>query len=407
MDRFRSGFLNWIVVITLLSGVLIFFVAGKETTNSAQTDKLVVVAGEQILYNVGDLMAEQKAVELKNRFSKLNKNGVFNGTILYAENGKEVYSGAFGFADFRKRDSMQVDDAFQLASVSKMFTATSIMLLQQQGKLDYDDTIGRFIPEFPFGNVTLRQLLTHRSGLSRYMSLADKYWDINKAIDNEDVIDLFVKYKPAPYFQPNKGFHYCNTNYAILASVVERISGQHFDVFVKQNIFGPLAMDHSFIYKLSKDSIIPNEVPVGVPGYYSYRRGMSKVGDYYLNGVMGDKGVYSTVGDLFKFALALDNATLVNRENLEEAFAPGSPSYYKRKDNYGFGWRLRAECDSTVYHFGWWKGFRTYFIRDMQNQRTIIALTNTHRGVSSSVFWDIIKDENREEELMTIYSSLN
>ena len=406
MNKSGAGLINWLFVIILVSGVIIFFVAGKETNGPISQSNTPIIAGKQVLFHVGDMLDEQKADELEKRFTRLNKKGVFNGTILYAEHGKEVYSGAFGYADFRKRDSMNIDDAFQLASVSKMFTATAIMLLQQDRKLDYEDTLGRFIPEFPYGNITIRQLLTHRSGLSRYMSLADKYWDVNKAISNEDVIDLFVKHIPAPYFKPDRGFHYCNTNYSVLASVVERISGLSFDEFVKRNIFDPLEMDHSFVYKLSADSAIPWQVPVGIPGYRYNRRGMVKVGNYYLNGVMGDKGVYSTVGDLFKYAQSLDNATLVSRENLEEAFAPGSPSYYKRKDNYGFGWRIKTDYDNTVYHFGWWKGFRTYFIRDMQNQRTLIALTNTHRGVSSGVFWDIIKDENRSDELMTIYHSL-
>ena len=406
MKRLRTDFLNWIAVIVMVGAILIFFVAGKDSKETSTINHSLPQINPEAYYHMDDLMAQQKAIELDKRFTRLNKRGVFNGTILYAEYGKEVYKGAFGFADFRKRDSMQIDDAFQLASVSKMFTASAIMLLQQEGKLQYDDSIGKFIPEFPYGSVSIRQLLNHRSGLSRYMSLADKYWNINKPISNEDVIALFVKYKPAPYFKPDKGFHYCNTNYALLASVVERITGEGFDDFVKQNIFKPLRMDHSFIYNLSHDSIIRYEVPVGVPGYRSTRRGWRKVGDYYLNGVIGDKGVYSTVEDLFKFASALDQATLINRENLTQAFSPGSPSYYKRKDNYGFGWRIKTSKDSTVYHFGWWKGFRTFFIRDMKNQRTLIALTNMHHGASSGVFWDIINDENKSRELMNIYASL-
>lgn len=406
MERLRTGFLNWVLVVIMVSTVVIFFVAGKDSKESTEHTNRLLKVNPDTYYHMGDLMAHKKAAELDKRFARLNKRGVFNGTVLYAEQGKVVYEGAFGYADFRKRDSMQLDDAFQLASVSKMFTATAIMLLQQQGKLQYDDSLGKFIPGFPYGNISIRQLLNHRSGLSRYMSLADKYWNINKPISNEDVIDLFKKYKPAPYFKPDKGFHYCNTNYALLASVVERITGEGFDAFVESHIFKPLGMDHSFIYNLSHDSIIRYEVPVDVPGYRYTRRGWRKVGDYYLNGVIGDKGVYSTVNDLFKFAQALDNATLVNRENLETAFSPGSPSYYKRKDNYGFGWRIKTSADSTVYHFGWWKGFRTFFIRDMENQRTLIALTNTHRGFSSGILWDIINDKESTKELLDIYASL-
>ncbi len=319
----------------------------------------------------------------------------------------KVFKEAYGYEDFRKKDSLQLNAAFQLASVSKMFTAAAIMVLKERGKLQFDDTLTKFIPEFPYYGITIRQLLDHRSGLSRYMSLADKYWDINKPINNEEVISLFVKYKPDPYFKPDNGFHYCNTNYALLASVVERISGQPFDVFVRENIFNPLEMDDSFVYNLRGKEDINSKISVGVPGYDYRRRRLVEVGDYYLNGVMGDKGVYASVEDLFKFNQALDNGTLVTVSTLEEAFTKGSAQYYKRKDNYGFGWRIRESADSTAYHFGWWKGFRSFYIRDMKNNRTIIALTNTHHGFSSSILWDIIEDKNRTQDLLKIYNSLN
>ncbi len=238
------------------------------------------------------------------------------------------------------------------------------------------------------------------------MSLADKYWDPHKPINNEEVVALFVKHKPSPYFKPNNGFHYCNTNYALLASVVERISGKTFDAFVKEKIFDPLGMDNSFVYNLNGDTTISYQIPVGVPGYKHGGRYARKMGDYYLNGVMGDKGVYASVEDLYKYNTALDNGSIVSLELLEEAFSPGSPRHRGRKDNYGFGWRIKDGMDSTVYHFGWWKGFRAFYIRDMKNDRAIIALTNTHHGFSSSILWDILK-ENKSEELLEVYNQLD
>ena len=401
--RFRNII---IIVISTLLVYLVFF-SGKKAAVPETKNDITFVADSSIYYNVQNIYARKKAAELDKRFQRLNKRGVFNGTVLYAEYGQEIYKGAFGFEDFRKRDSMDINSAFQLASVSKMFTAYAIMVLAEEGRLDYDDTITKFIPEFPYSGVTVRQLLTHRSGLSRYMSLADKHWNINKPIRNEDVIDLFVKYQPAPYFKPDDGFHYCNTNYALLASVAERISGQPFDEFVKEKVFEPIGMDDSFIYHIGNDSVIRYEVPVGVPGYRARGRGLTKVADYYLNGVMGDKGVYSTAEDLFRFSLALDEGYPVSLSALEEAFLPGSPKYYRRKDNYGFGWRLKESHDSTAYHFGWWKGFRTYFIRDMKNQRVLIALTNTHSGVSSGVLWDIIENGEKSEKIIDIFAALD
>jgi len=398
---------NLLIISGLIALIYFFFIAGKKTTVNSEIEGEPFIAGKNIYHDIGTISASQKAIELEKRFSGLNKKGIFNGTVLYAEHGNVVYKGAFGYENLRRKDTMNLDGSFQLASVSKMFTATAIMILEERRKLSYDDDITRFIPEFPYDGITIRQLLNHRSGLSRYMSLADKYWDINTPINNEDVVGLFVKNQPSPYFKPDDGFHYCNTNYALLASVVERITQKYFDEFVKEQIFDPLEMNHSFVYNLRGDTAIYSEVPVGVPGYRYRGWRPVKVGDYYLNGVMGDKGVYSTVEDLFRFNLSLDNETLVSRETLELAFSPGSPKYYRRKDNYGFGWRIRQEMDSTAYHFGWWKGFRTYFIRDMKNERTLIALTNTHKGISSGVLWDCIKEENYSENLLKMYHTLN
>jgi len=397
--------INIIILLGIAIVVSVFSIAGQKTTVNNELVHTPFVAGENIYYDIGKIITAQKSTELDNRFSNLNKKGVFNGTILYSENGETIFKKAYGYKNFRQKDSLQLSSAFQLASVSKMFTAAAIMVLKEKNKLQYDDTITKFIPEFPYYGITIRQLLTHRSGLSRYMSLADKYWDINKPINNEEVVELFVKYKPDPYFKPDNGFHYCNTNYTLLASIVERISGKPFDIFIQENIFDPLEMNDSFVYNLRNKEDINTKIPVGVPGYRYRRWRLVEVGDYYLNGVMGDKGVYASVEDLFKFNLALDNGTLVSQSTLEEAFTPGSAKYYKRKDNYGFGWRIRESLDSTAYHFGWWKGFRSFYIRDMKNERTLIALTNTHKGFSSRILWDIIQEDN-SQKLLNIYASL-
>lgn len=368
--------------------------------------KKVFVAGEKIYYNIHNLYAEKKSKELDSIFSKYNKMGAFNGTVIYGEHGLEVFKSSYGYTDFGDKTPLSTTSAFQLASVSKMFTATAIMLLKEQGKLNYDDSIARFIPEFPNHKITIRQLLNHRSGLANYIYLADEHWSIEKPINNEEMIDLFVKYKPECYFQPDKGFQYSNTNYALLGSVVERISGKAFNEFVKENIFEPAGMVNSFIYNLSADTLVPPYVPIGVQGYQTRNGRFVKMQDNYLNGVMGDKGVYSSVEDLFRFNQALDNGTLLKPETLADAFSPGSPDSKRRKDNYGFGWRIRNDMDSTVYHFGWWKGFRTYFIRDMKNEKVLIVLTNTTKGFSNELLWDIIRRDQEGKEMLSVYERL-
>ncbi|MCD4683281.1 MAG: beta-lactamase family protein [Bacteroidales bacterium] len=385
-------------------GVVILISGNEKTENN--NFKMTNKVSDSLYYNVQEICNTSKAYRLDSIFNRYNKRGIFNGAVLYGERGNIIFNKAYGFSNFRKKELLTTTSSFQLASVSKMFTAMAIMILIEKDKLSYDDSLTKYIPEFPYSGITIRQLLQHRTGLPRYMSLTDKHWDINKPINNKDVIQLFVEYKPERYYRPDECFHYCNTNYILLASIVERISKKFFDVFVKENIFDPLSMDNSFVYNLRGDTAISYRVQAGTPGYRSRGWRMIEVGDYYLNGVMGDKGVYSTVEDLFKFNQALDSGALVSTSSLKEAFNPGSPQLNSQKDNYGFGWRIKTKMDSTAYHFGWWKGFRTYYIRDMKNERVLIALTNTHNGISSKVFWDIIQENLDSDELLEVYHQL-
>ncbi len=337
----------------------------------------------------------RKAAELDKLFTRLQKVTGFNGTVLYAEKGRVIFKKAYGFHNVRrKKDELQTTDAFQLASVSKMFTATAVMLLKNDGKLDYDADIRTYLPAFPYEDVTTRLLLVHRSGLPRYMSLAQDEWkNKKKPLDNDRLLDLFVQHKRDIYFKPNTGFHYCNTNYALLANIVEAVSGMHFEDFVQTRIFDPLKMENAFVYNMRGDTVVPLYVGEGVPGYYHRGWRWREMTNDYLNGVLGDKNIYASVEDLYKFDKSLDNFTLLPDSVLSEAFRPGSPKYWKRKNNYGFGWRIKTSLDSTVYHFGWWKGFRTFYIRDMKHQKTLIVLTNKDKGPGSAHFWNIIESD--------------
>jgi len=345
------------------------------------------------IYDNDSLIIAKKAEELDKKFKRLQRLTGFNGTVLFAEKGRIVFEKAYGFKNVRRnRDSLHTGDAFQLASVSKMFSATAIMILKNDGLLDYDEDIRLYLPQFPYEGITPRLLMSHRAGLPRYMSLAHKKWENKrKPFNNNQMLQLFVDSPPDKYFSPGTGFHYCNTNYALLANIVEEISGLYFEDFVEQRIFNPLGMDSSFVYNMRDDTVVSLYIKRGVPGYY--RRGWRwrEMENDYLNGVVGDKNIYTSVEDLYKYDQALDNFTLLPKEIIQESFKPGSPKYWKRKNNYGFGWRIKENMDSTAYHFGWWKGFRTFYIRDMRHQRTLIILTNKEKGPGSQNFWNIIK----------------
>ncbi len=386
-----KSFIRYILLSTLFLFISSCSDNNKNNENFNNDPLIQKVASLNIYTDIDSAVISNKAHELDRKFSRLQRLTGFNGTVLYKEKGRKIFEKAYGFADVsHRRDSLDVHSAFQLASVSKMFAAMSIMILKTQGKIDYDKDIREYLPDFPYEGITCRLLMTHRSGLPRYMSLAlDKWENKRKPLDNDHVLQLFKKYKPDPYFKPDRGFHYCNTNYALLANVVEAVSGMYYDEFVDKYIFKPLGMNDSFVYNMRGDTVVPLYVEKGVPGFYHRGWRWRRMENDYLNGVMGDKNVYTSVDDFSKFDKALDNFTLVPDSVLREAFKPGSPKYWKRKDNYGFGWRIRTRRDSTVYHFGWWKGFRTFYIRDMRHQRTLIVLTNKDKGPGSANMWNV------------------
>lgn len=380
----------------LISFSIIFLVYSCGETNKKKKEvKTFQHVNTSFILDGDSLIISEKAKELDKKFTRLQKLTGFNGTVLYAEKGRVIFKKAYGFKDVRhKRDSLTTHDAFQLASVSKMFSAMSIMILKNDGKLNYDDDIRLYLPKFPYEGINLRNLLNHRSGLPRYMSLALDKWENKKIpMDNDDMLNLFEKSPPDRYFAPDNGFHYCNTNYALLANIVEEVSGMNFEDFVQERIFKPLGMNDSFVYNMRNDSAVGLYIDKGVPGFY--RRGWRwrEMENDYLNGVMGDKNIYTSVEDLYKFDKSLDNFSLLPPEIIEEAFKPGSPKYWKRKNNYGFGWRIKESMDSTVYHFGWWKGFRTFYIREMKHHKTLIVLSNKDKGPGSQNFWNIIESD--------------
>jgi len=278
-----------------------------------------------------------------------------------------------------------------------MFAAMAAMILYEDGLLDYDKDIKNYLPQFPYDSVTTRLLLTHRAGLSRYMSLAHEKWtDKTIPMTNQDMLDLYEEHVPDPYFKPDNGFHYCNTNYALVACVVEAISGMEFADFVQERIFDPLEMDDSFIYDMNDDTLVSFYVETEVMGH-NYRGWRPiRARNEYLNGVTGDKGVYTSIADIAKFDQAITNNALVSASTMREAFTPGSPKYWRRKDNYGFGWRIKESEDSTAFHFGWWKGYRAYYIRDMKNSKSLIVLTNKDKGPGSSTYWNIVHDTTHQ-----------
>ena len=264
-----------------------------------------------------------------------------------------------------------------MASVSKPFTSIAILQLVENNKINLKDTIQEFFPEFPYNGITIHQLLSHRSGMSQYTHFCDSpdsIWpDKSVTINNQDVIEIISRIVPLVNYKPNHKYYYCNTNYLLLASIVEQVSGLSFKQYVKKYIFNPSGMFSTNIYDRTnfENLVLPAQ------GYEN----KTPWEDVYLNGVVGDKGVYSTTEDLLKFDRALKENIFISDSLKKLAFSKMNLDKNGNK-NYGYGFRLKnhEKYGKIVYHTGWWKGFRSYFIKVRDKNQTIIVLNNVKRG---------------------------
>ena len=309
---------------------------------------------------------------------KLHNEGKFNGAVLVAKEGKILFDKTYGYTDVERKTRLTNQSSFNLASVSKQFTAMTIMILAEQGKLNYDDPVNRYLPELSYPDITIRHLLHHTSGLEDFEYLADKYWNENKIFANEDLLQIFQKNQPKLAFKPGDKYEYSNTGYIALATIVSRVSGVSFEQFLHDNIFSPLEMTGSAGFTLLSD---PNSIKNRVYGF----DGDESADLICLDGVIGDGNIYSSTSDFLKWDQALYTEKLVSSETLKEAFTPSKLNNGKLI-NYGFGWRIVE--NSKVYHYGKWVGFRTLIERDLKNHSLIVVLSNS--SVDGDIFRHIV-----------------
>lgn len=333
---------------------------------------MVLVKPEPVIYN------EAKKVKAFDAyFSNLFRKRVFNGNVLVAQKGKVIFEKTYGYSDIRTKDSLKLNSVFQLGSVSKQFTSTAILQLYEQGRLDLQDTIQRFFPDFPYKNITIHQLLCHRSGMMNYIYYCyDKAEDKSIPLSNKGVLKSLTDSFPRPYYSPNRRFDYSNTGYMLLASVVEQVSGMPFREYMNANVFEPLKMHETYVYNHNTPYKSPNLVK-------GYEYGRVEANPDFLDGVVGDKGVYSTLHDMYLWDQGLYKNIIISKTTLDLAFQP----YGKRKTakkNYGYGWRLYYTPDSTkiIYHAGWWHGYQSLLVRCEKDSSTIVVLKNKRNKVA-------------------------
>jgi len=312
----------------------------------------------------------------------MNEKGFTTGNILVYKDGEIVYQNEDGLRTIAPKEPLTLNSQFRLASVSKQFTGMAIMKLKEAGELEYDQTVKSILPEFPYDSITVRHLLHHTSGLTDYEQVIHANWkpeDATKTyiLGNDEIIKEFYRVSPELDFKSGERWEYSNTGYLFLASIVEKISGKHFGVFLKENIFEPLAMNNTVLYKYQQepDPTMPNRV-------FGYKRALNQedleLNDYNIvNDVRGDGGIYSTLEDLFKWNQALVNHTIIPKSYLDEAWSPGVLNNGEQT-NYGFGWEIRSKENEpkVVSHSGGWVGFVTFLHNSVDDNDGFVLLTN-------------------------------
>jgi len=318
---------------------------------------------------------------------KYHKKYKFHGNVLVSKNGLPVYSGSVGYANFGTKEELDIHHAFQLASVSKQFTAMAIMILAESGWIKYDDEVSNYICEVNYPGMTIRHLLNHTSGVQNYMWLLENKWKNDWNPNNKEVLQFLAENQLPLNFKPGTRFSYSNTGYLLLASIVEKVSEMSYAAFVDRYILHPLEMHDTYV--VGMDDIYRGKYIVN--GYKPWRRGYYKIQPSVNDGCVGDKGIYASIVDLYKWDQALENYTLVSKSTMRKAMTKGSLKNRWRIP-YGFGFRLRVkEGYRMVYHHGIWNGFRTSFVKNQDKHTTIIVLNHTNNKAKDRLVRQIQK----------------
>lgn len=328
--------------------------------------------------------SEKTRTIFSNYFDSISGYDQFSGVALIYQNDS-LWKFKAGKPRFAENDTFKYDDVFQLASVSKPITAFGLLRLFEAKNLAINAPVKSFLPRFSDDRITVYQLLTHTSGLGNYIYSTDSLWaNPDSFLNNSEVGRYFEEGLIPPYNAPGQRFDYCNSNYVILANIITEVSGVSFSDYMKNEVFEPLNMTLTHYQSADTNSCL---------GYRVY--GHYPNGDYkrpfYLNGVVGDKGLYSSVEDLLRFYMQVKRPTLVSDSMMQVAISPLEK--VDQQNFYGLGWRVKQiNQDSVVFHNGWWRGFRTYFWFDKRSDKAIIILTNSIAGgyLNQTQIWGLI-----------------
>ncbi len=305
---------------------------------------------------------QSKVDELMRDYSGANPGA----SVLVLRDGAAAVRASYGMADLERNVAVTPATNFRLASVSKQFTAACILLLMEDGKLQLDDPVTKWLPSLPPATraVTLRHLLTHTSGLIDYEDVIPP--SMSQQLSDADVLTI-LETQDRTYFAPGTGYRYSNSAYVLLGSIVAKASGQPFADFLAARIFKPLGMSNTLAHVEGR-SVVDHRAY----GYSLENGQWLRTDQSQTSATLGDGGIYSSIDDLARWDAALYDARLLRPETLKMAFAPATSSD-DPEVQYGFGWRITGE---TLWHSGESIGFRNVLVRYPTRRLTVIVLTN-------------------------------
>lgn len=296
---------------------------------------------------------------------------LFSGVVLIAKDGKVLFSKAYGEANKEKHIKNNLNTKFDICSIGKIFTSTSIMLLARKGLLKTSDPVIKYLPDFPFGNkITIHHLLTHTAGFGSFFAIDEYQQNMDKMRSVKDIVKLIYKQK-LEFDTPGENWQYSNSGIVILGAVIEKISGMSYGEFIEKNIFIPLKMKDSGL-KYHEDKVENRSI-----GYIKNNDGTFKNNIGIIPPASPAGGLLTTVNDLLLFDQALYGNSLLNEEFKKMMFTPFL-------NNYAYCWMVSNKYNNvTVGHSGGAPGANSMFNRYLNNKYTIIVLSNYDRGTQA------------------------
>lgn len=342
-----------------------------------------------LLCSLGVATAQTKQQQLTTLFDTLSNRQNFNGCVLISDQGQILLQSAYGNGSAGTERRLTNESCFEIGSITKAFTAIAIMQLKEKGLIRYDDSLTRFLPELPFYGVTIKHLLSHTSGIEEFLSWAESEVDVSVRQSNASIIRALSERKMQPAFVPGQGFQYCNTNYLLLASIVEIVAKMPYDEYLSRNIFMHCGMQNT-----SVSARHARPLPAGYTYDYSwdgsqnrlFRTDSLKRYTKYMSDIKGAYGIFSTTSDLLRWTQALSDYKLVSEATFNEAVRPifinGGTTLAEIDPGipYAAGWSIiPADAGSLNMHSsGKYGGYTSLVVRNSSSKRTVILLSNSN-----------------------------